>query len=121
MKYAYLAMLECCKDDGMRTKIVNITSLYSSFPLVIRNIKTGKYEIHRHSYYSLINQPFVISIGIGTVRGKSTLLNSIFQSTFAVNDRSYFSKGTVDAQILSHCQYPFALIDVCSNSDFVLL
>ena len=87
-------------DSDLRIKLMQLISISHPIPLTefILNRDTFTQEFTPEPCSILEDKFLFFSFGVGQCKGKSTLLNRIFGTTFETSRRSQFFKGTIDYQ-----------------------
>jgi GTPase SAR1 family protein len=114
-----LHVLFMSSDIFLRRIIMSLVSKRNPVPLISPNIQNWnqneQYEfmpaiIHVWDY----KRPTILSFGVGSCKGKSTLLNQLFQSTFEQTVNSIYFQQTIDIDF-GYCFNPERAINIADT------
>jgi GTPase Era involved in 16S rRNA processing len=118
-----LHVLFMSSDIFLRRIIMSLVSKRNPVPLISPNIQNWnpneQYEfmpaiIHVWDY----KRPTILSFGVGPCKGKSTLLNQLFQSTFEQTVNSIYFQQTIDIDF-GYCFNPERAINIADTHGII--
>jgi energy-coupling factor transporter ATP-binding protein EcfA2 len=88
-------------NNFLRQKVINLLSSTNSIPLTEYTLKNDSISSHTFTpepYWLLDDQFLFFSYGLDYCKGKSSLLNKTFGTTFETSNDTKFFQGTIDYQ-----------------------
>ena len=110
-------------DQHLQRVLMSLLSQRNPVPLISPNIQQH-HQTERYMYMPSIihvwnfKKPTILSFGIGPCKGKSTLLNQLFQSNFEQTVDSIYFQQTIDVDF-GYCFNPERQVNIADTHGFV--